>query len=185
MKIKNIIIVGGGTAGWSTAHQFINKTNAGVKITLISSKEIPIIGVGESTTGRFNDLINLPNNISNLDESTFLKKTEATFKIGIKHTDWYKVGESFYSPIGDNYENETRYPSIDYDCFRIFHIAEKLNYDKSFQAQLMQNNKLHFFNVQNQKTNVYDQKNSCAGSLSFRYLQNRTIFKRKSNSSKI
>jgi thioredoxin reductase len=158
MKIKNIIIVGGGTAGWSTAHQFINKTNATVKVTLISSKEIPIIGVGESTTGRFNDLINLPNNISNLDESTFLKKTEATFKIGIKHTDWYKVGESFYSPIGDNYENETRYPSIDYDCFRIFHIAEKLNYDKSFQSQLMQNNKLHFFNVQNQKTNVYDQK---------------------------
>jgi tryptophan 6-halogenase len=160
MKIKNIVIVGGGTAGWSAAHQFINKTNFDVKVTLISSKEIPIIGVGESTTGRFNDLINLPNNVSNLNEKEFLKETEATFKLGIKHSDWYKIGESFYSPIGDNYENETRYPSSDYDCFRIFHIAEKLNYDNSFQSQLMKNNKLHFFNVLNEKTNVYDQRTS-------------------------
>jgi hypothetical protein len=158
VKIKNIIIVGGGTAGWTAAHQFINKTSDKVKITLISSEEIPIIGVGESTTGRFNDLINLPNNISNLSENSFLKETESTFKIGIKHTDWYKIGKSFYSPIGDNYENEIKYPSTDYDCFRIFHIAEKLNYDKSLQSQLMRNNKLHFLNNDDKKTNIYNQK---------------------------
>ena len=57
--IKNIVIVGGGTAGWSTAHHFINKTYPSTKIIVVATPEIPIIGVGESTTGRFNDLINL------------------------------------------------------------------------------------------------------------------------------
>ena len=57
--IKNIVIVGGGTAGWSTAHHFINKTSPDIKITVIATPEIPIIGVGESTTGRFNDLIEI------------------------------------------------------------------------------------------------------------------------------
>ena len=47
-KIENIIIVGGGSAGWMTAatllSQFPDK-----KITLVESPGIPTIGVGEST----------------------------------------------------------------------------------------------------------------------------------------
>ena len=75
--INNIVIVGGGTAGWSTAHHFINKTHPNTKITVVATPEIPIIGVGESTTGRFNDLINLENNLSGLNEREFLKETES------------------------------------------------------------------------------------------------------------
>src|SRR6056300_586211 len=106
MKINRIVIVGGGTAGWSTAHHFLNKTRPNVKITVVASKEIPIIGVGESTTGRFNDLINLAHNVAGITEKEFLKETESTFKIGIKHTDWHTVGKSFPSPLGDNFENQ-------------------------------------------------------------------------------
>ena len=95
MNIKNIVIVGGGTAGWATAHHFLNKTHPDTKITVVASEEIPIIGVGESTTGRFNDLINLKDNNTGLNEKEFLKETSSTFKIGIKHTDWYKKGKSF------------------------------------------------------------------------------------------
>ena len=109
MKINNIVIVGGGTAGWSTAHQFLNKTNA--KITAIASKEIPIIGVGESTTGRFRDLITLKNNITGLNEKEFLKETGSTFKLGIKHSNWHTIGQSFNSPLGDVYENFLLYDS--------------------------------------------------------------------------
>ena len=70
--IKNIVIVGGGTAGWSTAHHFINKTHPSTKITVVATPEIPIIGVGESTTGRFNDLINLKNSITGVNEKDLL-----------------------------------------------------------------------------------------------------------------
>ena len=48
--IKNIVIVGGGTAGWSTAHHFINKTSPDVKITVVATPEIPIIGISWAAT---------------------------------------------------------------------------------------------------------------------------------------
>ena len=146
MKIKNIVIVGGGTAGWATAHHFLNKTAPSTKITVVATPEIPIIGVGESTTGQFNSLINLSPNITGINEKDFFKETESTFKIGIKHTDWHTVGKSFYSPIGDNYNNFVKYPHEDYDNYRIFHIAEKLDYDQTYQSRLMAENRLHFIN---------------------------------------
>jgi len=149
MNIKNIVIVGGGTAGWATAHHFINKTSTDTKITVVATKEIPIIGVGESTTGRFNNLINLKNNITGLNEEEFLKETSSTFKLGIKHTDWYKKGESFYSPIGDNYSNDYMYPHEDYDNYRIYHIADKKDYSQTFQSRLMAENRLHFMDNNN------------------------------------
>ena len=60
-QIKKIVIVGGGTAGWSTAHHFLNNTHPDTEIIVVATKEVPIIGVGESTTGRFKDLINNEN----------------------------------------------------------------------------------------------------------------------------
>ena len=48
MKIKDVIIVGGGSSGWMTA-ALLSKKVPDIKITLIESRNIPIIGVGEST----------------------------------------------------------------------------------------------------------------------------------------
>ena len=42
-QIKKIVIVGGGTAGWITALNLLQKTFC--DIVVVSSKEIPIIGV--------------------------------------------------------------------------------------------------------------------------------------------
>ena len=156
MKIKNIVIVGGGTAGWSTAHHFLSKTSERVNITVVSSKEIPIIGVGESTTGLFNDMIKNCHTLG--DEKQFLKETKSTFKLGIKHSDWHTIGKSFYSPIGDNYSNDFSYPHRDYDNVRIYHVAENLTYDNWLQSNLMKNNKLHIidnqsiFDIDNKQT---------------------------------
>jgi tryptophan halogenase len=154
MKVQNIVIVGGGTAGWATAHHFINKTHPSTKITVVATKEIPIIGVGESTTGRFNDLINLEPNLTGVNEKDFLKQTESTFKLGIKHSDWHTVGKSFYSPIGDNYSGEIRFPHKDYDDYRIYHIADKKDYSQTFQSRLMAENRLHFI----KNNNVYEKE---------------------------
>ena len=153
MKVKNIVIVGGGTAGWATAHHFINNTSPDTKITVVAAKEIPIIGVGESTTGRFNDLIR-NSKLSLGDENEFLKETESTFKIGIKHTDWHTIGKSFYSPLGDNYYNHLTYPSKHYDMYRVWHIAKGKEYIGTFQARLMAQDKLHFLDGQNVYTEL-------------------------------
>jgi len=48
MKVKRIIVVGGGTAGWLSAG-FLSSQLPGIEITVIHSKEVPIIGVGETT----------------------------------------------------------------------------------------------------------------------------------------
>ena len=82
-KIKKIVIVGAGTAGWITALNLLQKTFA--EIVVVSSKDIPIIGVGESTTGKLSELINLQGGFINIDEKDLLQSTGSTFKIGIKH----------------------------------------------------------------------------------------------------
>ena len=50
MKINNIVIVGGGSAGWMTAatliKQFPNKN-----ISVVESPTVATVGVGESTIG--------------------------------------------------------------------------------------------------------------------------------------
>ena len=140
-QIKKIVIVGGGTAGWATALNFLQKT-VDVKIIVVASKEIPTIGVGESTTGRFDELINLRGKV-NIDEADFLSKTGSTYKIGIKHTDWHTVGESFTSPLGDEYTNEYGYPSYSYDYYRMFYVANNLKYE-AHQSQFMLSNRLPF-----------------------------------------
>lgn len=145
-QIKTIVIVGGGTAGWSTALNFLQKT-LNPKIIIVASKEIPIIGVGESTTGRFNGLINLNSGFIKIDEADFLRKTGSTFKIGILHSDWHTIGESFTSPLGDEFLNTTGYPSPDYDYSRIWHIAKCLKYNSYAQSQMMLNNKLPYFEI--------------------------------------
>ena len=144
--IKRIVIVGGGTAGWAAAHNFLNKTSKRVKVIVVATPEIPIVGVGESTTAQFNELINLKDNITGLNEREFLKETKSTFKLGIKHTDWHTIGKSFYSPLGDNYYEKHHYPHSNYDNYRIYHVANKLPYDETFQSQLMAKSRLHYIN---------------------------------------
>ena len=45
MKVN---IIGGGTSGWWTAG-YLRKNHPNLEITLIESKDIPAVGVGEST----------------------------------------------------------------------------------------------------------------------------------------
>ena len=60
--IKKIVIIGGGTSGWVTTLNFLRYTD-NPQIINISSDEIPIIGVGESTTGTMVDMIRSKRNI--------------------------------------------------------------------------------------------------------------------------
>jgi tryptophan halogenase len=86
--INDILIVGGGTAGWMTAAYLARRLGSmrpdGVRITLIESSEIGIIGVGEGT---FPTIQNTMRTIG-VDEARFMREAGAAFKQGIKFVDW-------------------------------------------------------------------------------------------------
>ena len=105
---KNIVVVGGGTAGWLTA-LYAKKQLPNDNITVIESAEIGILGAGEGSTPMLVQFLeDLGISISDL-----VKDCDATIKNGIKFTNWNndnnfyyhgfyndsKIGNAFYSHL--------------------------------------------------------------------------------------
>ena len=90
-----IVIVGGGTAGWLTA-LIASARHPNHNITVVESSKIGVIGVGESTTGHFTDiLLNLTTNFG-CDLQEFIVETGATLKYAIKHKGWTNNIDDYY-----------------------------------------------------------------------------------------
>ena len=94
----NIVILGGGTAGWLAAFM-ISKTQPDHTITVIESSTLGIIGAGEGSTGSLTNIVRNQDWDFGLDEEEFLKKTKSTVKLGILHKDWKLVGHEYVAPI--------------------------------------------------------------------------------------
>jgi len=96
INLNKIVIVGGGSAGWMSAATMI-KTFPDKEIICIESPDFPIVGVGESTVGG----IRIFAHYLGIDEKDFLSKTEGSYKLSIKFTDFYDKGAgAFYYPFG-------------------------------------------------------------------------------------
>ena len=96
----NIVIAGGGTAGWLAA-LFISKTQPNShNVTVIASSKIGIIGAGENATGLFKSVLDGRFFNLNIDINDFMDKTEATYKNGILNVNWTKDGSDYFTPLG-------------------------------------------------------------------------------------
>ena len=97
MNLKELIIVGGGAAGWMTAAALSRLLDPKeVSLTLVESDEIGIIGVGEATIP---DMLQF-NLFLGIAEPELMRATQATFKLGIEFRDWWRKGESYFHPFG-------------------------------------------------------------------------------------
>jgi len=97
--IKDIIILGGGTAGWMTANLMAKRWGNGqVNITLVESPDIGIIGVGEGSTPKLKDFFDT----LGIEESEWMPECNATYKNGITFKDWSTIPgfDEYFHPFG-------------------------------------------------------------------------------------
>src|SRR5437773_10333321 len=95
-RVEDIVIVGGGTAGWMTAAFFSKLLKSAVRIRLIQPDEIATIGVGEATI----PAIKHYNAALERDENELLARTQGHFKLGIEFVDCAKRGDSYLHGFG-------------------------------------------------------------------------------------
>jgi hypothetical protein len=104
-SLKKIVIVGGGTAGWMTAMILAPLVARGVRVQLVESPAVGIIGVGEGSTpwlrGFFDSL--------GIEESEWMPACNATYKCGITFEGWStRPGfASYFHPFASMLDNLT------------------------------------------------------------------------------
>jgi tryptophan halogenase len=154
--IKNITVIGGGTAGWLSA--LYAKTTMPTKtVTVIESEEIGILGAGEGSTAHlisFFDVIGIP-------VSDLVEHTGATIKASIKFTNWNNEGKTDYY-----YHPFVMYNNVSPEFFNQNHIfvqstpsllaaiasADKDDYQYfSFHNKLAKDNKVPFLLDENRQ----------------------------------
>lgn len=95
-QINNIVIVGGGSAGWMTAAMLSKQLESKINITLIESDSIGTIGVGEATIPPIKTF----NRMLGINENDFLKHCNGSIKLGISFENWPQQNHQYFHPFG-------------------------------------------------------------------------------------
>ena len=144
MKLpKSILVVGGGTAGLITAI-ILKKGLNNLKVDVVHSKNIGIVGVGEGSTEHFRNFMGF----AGINQHQIIKECDATYKSGIMFTNWgprnylHSVGEPFNAKMG-------MYPHV--YARQIGHGHDYMN------SGLLWNNKIEQFWLNNKENPPFNQ----------------------------
>jgi len=100
-RIRDIVIVGGGSAGWLTAGVLAAEHRAGandaIRITLVESPDVKTIGVGEGTWPSMRDTLRR----MGVSESEFIACCDASFKQASRFAGWVNgaADDVYYHPF--------------------------------------------------------------------------------------
>ncbi len=104
MKIKSIMVVGGGSSGWMTAAALSKKFGKDIKISVLEGENSNPVGVGESTITKFNAYLNL----LELEDKEWMPHCNATYKTSIRFTNFRDgKGEVFEYPFAGAHTEES------------------------------------------------------------------------------
>jgi tryptophan halogenase len=146
MKKREFIVLGGGTAGWITAHA-VRKYFPNDNITVVYSEKQGTIGVGEATTP---PMVNFLNSIG-VDLFHFLKTVGGTIKHGISFENWNGDGKKYLHPFFES-PVEFSIPGVfSYSCGDYYNkalIEKNLSFDEYiYQNKLAYENKIDLKNT--------------------------------------
>ncbi len=95
-KVQNVVVVGGGTAGWTAAAAVARLIGANLNVVLVESDAIGTVGVGEATIPPFRTM----HRLLKVDEADFLARVQGTIKLGISFENWRSVGHDYIHSFG-------------------------------------------------------------------------------------
>ena len=157
--MNNIVIVGGGTAGWMAAIAIASRFPE-MQITVIDPKGISPIGVGESVTGVVLTFVGDP--LHGLSMGEFYRRCDVTLKAGIWYKDWQGPGTEYLTPIdlpSDYFKHF--YPSHVEDFYAAAAADGTKLGDVQFYSRLMRENKTDYFKDADGRVNTSLAKMSC------------------------
>ncbi|MFI6346391.1 tryptophan halogenase family protein [Streptomyces sp. NPDC050560] len=109
-QIRNVVILGGGTAGWMAAAYLSKALEENVTVTVLEAPSIPRIGVGEATVPNLQKVFF---DFLGLAEEDWMPECNAAFKTAVKFVNWRSSGapstapkplgnrtDQFYHPFG-------------------------------------------------------------------------------------
>jgi len=91
----NIVVIGGGTAGWLTA-LYAKKVNEEHNVVLVESEDYGILGAGEGGTPQLIHILDF----LEIKVEELIANCSSTIKNGIKFTNWSQDKSFFYHPFG-------------------------------------------------------------------------------------
>jgi thioredoxin reductase len=102
MKTKSVLIVGGGTSGLISA-LMLKTAFKNIKVDLVESSEIGIIGVGEGSTEHWDSFMRF----CGITKQELVREAGATFKYGINFINWNGDNKNYFHAVNGEYNQKS------------------------------------------------------------------------------